>query len=264
MWPDKLESAVCFTFDFDAETPWIEEDADSINRPGVISMARYGPRIAIPLILALLERHKIKSTFFVPGKVAEDYPQAIEAISAAGHELAAHGYTHTPPRMLSYDQEEGQLVRTKELLEAFGAKIEGYRAPLWDISENTLPLLQKHGFRYSSNLMDDIRPYRHPRTDVIELPVQFILDDWTLFGLGPGNMEKKVARNSEVREIWESEFEGIRDLRGLFVLGMHPQIIGRPSRLKMLDEFVSFVKSHENTWIATCSDVAKQARDTLS
>jgi peptidoglycan/xylan/chitin deacetylase (PgdA/CDA1 family) len=264
MWPDKFQCAVCFTFDFDSETPWIEENQDNINRLSLLSLARYGSRIAIPSILALLERHEINSTFFVPGKVAEDHPQAVDAISGAGHELAAHGYTHTPPMKLSHDEEEGQLTRTKEILEAFGSKIEGYRAPLWEISENTLPLLQKHGFKYSSNLMDDIRPYRHARVDVIELPVHFILDDWTLFGVGPGNMEQKIARNSEVREIWESEFEAIRDLGGLFVLGMHPQVIGRPSRLKMLDEFVSYVKSHENTWIATCSDVAKQARDTLS
>jgi len=263
MWPDKLQCAVCFTFDFDAETPWIEDNPDNINRPGVLSMARYGSQIAIPLILDLLERHKIKSTFFIPGKVAEDYPHAIEAISAAGHELAAHGYTHTPPRELSEDQEEDQLTRTKKILEAFGPKIEGYRAPLWDISKNTLPLLQKHDFRYSSNLMDDIRPYLHHRTEMIELPVQFLLDDWSLYGLGPGNMEQKISTNSNVREIWEAEFRGIHELGGSFVLGMHPQVIGRPSRLKMLDEFISFVKSHENTWIATCSDVAKQARDTL-
>lgn len=264
MWPDKYQCAVCLSFDFDAETPWIEDDPDNINRPRVLSMARYGPRVAIPLILGLLERHSIRSTFFIPGKVAEDHPQLLRTIAAAGHELAAHGYTHTPPMELSKDEEEDQLIRTKQALEAFGVKIEGYRAPLWDLSENSLKLLQKHGFQYSSNLMDDIRPYRHVETEVIELPVHYLLDDWTLFGLGPGNMEQKIVSNSEVRKIWESEFDGILGLGGCFVLGMHPQVIGRPSRLNMLDEFISFVKSHENAWIATCSEIASQARINLS
>ncbi len=41
---------------------------------------------------------------------------------------------------------------------------------------------------------------------------------------------------------------------------LHPQVIGRPSRIKMLDGFIDFVKSHEGVWITTCSDVAGYVR----
>jgi peptidoglycan/xylan/chitin deacetylase (PgdA/CDA1 family) len=264
MWPEGKKCAVSFTFDLDAESAWIDIDAENVNRPGALSIGKYGPRVAVPLILSLLEKHDLKATFFIPGKVAEDYPQSVETIAAAGHELAAHGYTHASPHKLTKEQEEDQLTRTKEILEGFGAEISGYRSPSWDLSENTLPLLMKHSFRYSSNLMDDIRPYRHTDQDLIELPIQWILDDWVHFGFGPGSWGSKISTNSEVREIWDSEFEGIYQLGGSFILTMHPQVIGRPSRIKMLDDFMSFVKSHEDTWITTCSEIASQAKSKLS
>jgi Polysaccharide deacetylase len=101
-----------------------------------------------------------RATFFVPGRVAERYPHRVEEIVAAGHELAHHGYTHTSPTMLSPPDEEAEIVRGLEALRAF-APIEGYRSPSQDFSTSTRPLLEAHGFRYSSNFMDDVKPYRH-------------------------------------------------------------------------------------------------------
>ena len=91
-------------------------------------------------------------------------------------------------------------------------------------------------------MMDDIRPYRHDGFDIVELPVQWILDDAPHFWFDDvASWTKKISRPSEVREIWEEEFLGIHELGGLTVLTMHPQIIGRPGRLRMLDAFIDFV-----------------------
>ena len=105
MWPDGKRCAAAFTFDFDAESVWIADDPENANRPGVLSQGTYGARVAVPLILELLERRGVKATFFVPGVVAESYPDRVSAIVAAGHELAIHGFTHTSPSSLSADQE---------------------------------------------------------------------------------------------------------------------------------------------------------------
>jgi hypothetical protein len=39
---------------------------------------------------------------------------------------------------------------------------------------------------------------------------------------------------------------------------MHPQIIGRPYRLELLDQMMSFAKRHEDVWIATCGEIAER------
>lgn len=73
-----------------------------------------------------------------------------------------HGYTHTDRSKQSSEQEREELEKSVELLKGFGVTPRGYRSPAWELSTNTLALLGEFGIEYSSNYMDDIRPYKHP------------------------------------------------------------------------------------------------------
>jgi len=259
-WPDGARCAAAFTFDFDAEEVWIGDDPANADKPGVLSQGTYGGKVAVPLILELLERHGLRATFFVVGRVAERYPDRVRDIAAAGHELAHHGYTHTSPAKLSRDAEEAELVRARRVLQGFGAEITGYRSPSWDFSPHTLPLLEEHGFRYSSNYMDDLHPYIHPGTSIVELPIQWILDDAAHWWFSGADWTKKISTTAEVRAIWEEELLGIRELGGSCIFTMHPQVVGRPSRIRFLDSFMGFVKGLGDVWIAPCAEIAEWAR----
>ena len=247
---------VAFTFDFDAEEVWIGEDPANADRPGVLSQGTYGAKVAVPLILELLDRHAIPATFFVPGRVGERHPGRVREIVAAGHEVGLHGYTHRSPATLSREEEESELVRARAILEDLGAAPVGYRSPSWEFSAHTVELLAEHGLTYSSNFMDDIRPYRHDGTGIVELPVQWILDDAPHFWFSGADWTRKISTTAEVEAIWQEEFAGIRALGGSFVLTMHPQIIGRPGRLAFLDRFIGWVKGHGDARIATCAAIA--------
>jgi hypothetical protein len=59
---------------------------------------------------------------------AELYPDRVAAIVAGGHEIAVHGYTHTPPARLTPAEEEAELIRARKLLEGAGAAVAGYHA----------------------------------------------------------------------------------------------------------------------------------------
>ena len=260
MWPDGARCAASFTFDFDAEEVWIGEDPENANRPGVLSQGTYGAKVAVPLILDLLARHEVQATFFVPGRVAERHPHRVDEILAAGHELAHHGYTHRSPTVLSAAEEEDELLRGKQILEAFGTTVGGYRSPSWNFSDVTTALLEKHGFAYSSNLMDDLWPYRLEGTSIIELPVHWMLDDAPHFWFAESSWTKKISTTSEVRAIWEEEFDGIRELGACCIFTMHPQFIGRPSRLKLLEQIIEFVQSSGDAWLTTCGELAAWVR----
>jgi peptidoglycan-N-acetylglucosamine deacetylase len=256
MWPDGMRCAASFTFDFDAEEVWIGEDPANAEKPGVLSQGTYGAKVAVPLILDLLRDHGITATFFVPARVAERHPLRIEQIVEAGHELAHHGYTHTSPTKLTRDDEEMELLKGLEILRSFGAEVTGYRSPSWDFSAHTEELLARHGFGYSSNFMDDLTPYRRGASSLVEVPIQWTLDDAAHFWFDGATWTKKISTASEVREIWEGEFRGYHRLGGAFVLTMHPQVIGRPYRLEMLDAFMTFVQKHDDVWITTCREIA--------
>lgn len=255
-WPGGARSAVAITFDFDAEEVWIAQDPANASRPGVLSQGTYGARAGVPLILQILERRGIHATFFVPGRVAERYPAAVAAIVGAGHELAHHGYTHTSPTALSAEAEEDELTRGLAVLSAFGAPVTGYRSPAWEFSRHTLDLLARHGFRYSSNLMDDIRPYRHAASGIIELPVHWTLDDAPHFSFSGATWTKKIATVDEVRSIWADELAGVHQLGGSAILTMHPQVIGRPGRLRLLEKTIEGLQRRPETFIGTCAQIA--------
>ena len=262
-WPGSYKAAASFTFDFDAETVWVALDPANAHRPGVLSIGAYGARVGVSLILDTLARHSVRATFFVVGRNAELYPELVKRMIAEGHEVAIHGYTHTPPAQLSPEEEERELVMARNALEAVGATITGYRSPSWDVSPVTLDLLTRHGLEYSSQFMADIRPYRHQGRTLIELPIQWLLDDWPYFAFGPGQMDRPIQAAGPVETIWREEFDGICALSGHFILTMHPQVIGRPSRVALLDRFIGHIRSRPEVWIATCAEVARHAQKIL-
>jgi peptidoglycan-N-acetylglucosamine deacetylase len=66
-----------------------------------------------------------------------------------------------------------------------------------------------------------------------------------------------MRRAAEVLEIYKEEFRAVRACGGLFVLVMHPQLCGRPSRVLMLKEFMDYVKCSENVWLPSPIDVVE-------
>jgi peptidoglycan/xylan/chitin deacetylase (PgdA/CDA1 family) len=220
--------------------------------------------VALGHILDLLAEHGVHATFFVPGVVAEAYPEHLRSIVMKGHEIALHGYSHKSPAALSPQEEEDELTRARRALRQFDDLILGYRSPAWELSEVTLGLLEKHGLLYSSNLMDDLRPYLHAGRKLVELPVHWALDDAPHFWFDAGSWDRSISAPSRVFEIWKAEFLGILELGGLIVLTLHPQIIGRPHRLSMLDEWLTFVRTHPDVWIAPAREIAQHALETLA
>jgi peptidoglycan/xylan/chitin deacetylase (PgdA/CDA1 family) len=259
--PSSESSAFVLSFDFDAEEVWIGENPQNAAKPGVLSQGTYGAKVGIELVLRLLADKGMQATFFVPGRVAERYPDRVREILEDGHEVAMHGYTHRSPADLSKEEEAEEFAMALAALRDLGVEPEGYRSPSWEFSEHTLSLLTEAGLSYSSNMMDDIRPYRYASCDIIELPVQWILDDAPHFWFDLASFHKKISTPSEVFDIWQEEFLGIRALGGLTVLTCHPQLIGRPSRLRMLDSFLDVVQG-SGVHVATAREIAKLARST--
>jgi peptidoglycan-N-acetylglucosamine deacetylase len=255
-WPDGKRFAVSFTFDFDAEEAIIAEDPANAERPGVLSQGTYGAKVAVPWILELLAATGVTATFFIPGRVAERHPSRVQQIVDAGHEIAHHGYTHTSPTLQTRDEEENELTKGLEVLRSFGAEVIGYRSPAWDFSANTEELLQQLGFVYSSNFMDDLSPYRRGASNLVELPIQWTLDDAAHFWFDADSWNKKISTADEVRQIWEGELRGYRQRGGAFILTMHPQIIGRPYRMELLEGIIQHVLAMPDAWVTTCRDIA--------
>ncbi len=267
LWPGGARVAVMLTFDFDAETNWITPDPLSGHRAGRLSQGTYGARVGVPRLLELLGEEALPATFFIPGWVARNRPHPARAIRDGGFEIGHHGYLHKWVSPDDPETEETELMQGLEALEeVLGVRPRGYRSPAGESTPNLIRLLTREGFLYDSSLMDDVDPYRHRAPEgggsgqgglpPVELPWHWSLDDAPYFMFGIKS-QRPILPNEMVLSVWREEFDALREWGGLYDLVMHPQTIGRPSRLRLLRELIGYMKSFPDVWFATGSEVAR-------
>ena len=144
----------CLTFDFDGVAIWLSTFKQVSPTP--LSRGEFGANVGMPRLLDVLERCEVPATFFVPAHTASTYPDIVKRIVAAGHEVSCHGYVHESPVGLPLEEERRLLAQSIEVLEKVtGVRPVGYRSPAWDLSDNTIDLLEEFGLIYDSSLMSN-------------------------------------------------------------------------------------------------------------
>lgn len=269
-WPEGFRAAASFTFDVDAESCTIAHDPGSTRRMSLMSHQSYGPKVAVPRLLQILKRQQVQATFFVPGFTAECYPDVVKQIVAGGHEVAHHGYLHEPMQGIDAATEGRYLDRGLQALDkAAGVRPVGYRAPWWELNCHSAGLLADRGFLYDSSLLDGDAPYRFTvgddERDLVEIPVDWALDDWEQYAFYPGVTGSGVIESpAKVLEMWTLEAEAHHSAGSCFVLTNHPFISGRPSKAVALERLIETVKDLDGMWVTTLEQIAEHTKATVN
>ncbi len=262
-WPDGARVAVALSFDFDAET----NDLRDLNlSPGSFSQGEYAARVAIPRILALLDKYEIPASFFVPAVSGLLHKEEIRAIvSKNRHEIGLHGWIHERNSLLSEEEERELMQKSFDVLQQLTGKAPvGIRTPSWDFSLHTLAIIKEMGLLYDSSLMADDRPYEilanGSPSGIVELPVEWLLDDYPYFGFSRYTSIRPHIQPMDVFAIWAAEFDTAYEEGTLFVLTMHPKYIGHRSRIAMLEILIQYIQTHANVWFATHEEIARYVK----
>lgn len=265
-WPNGARCAVAFTFDMDADSLLhLAHPKDSYRRLAATSELRYGPLVGVPRILDLYERYGLKQSFFIPAWCVEQYPDTVEAIIKAGHEIGHHGYIHENPNDLSLEKEKDCLHRGIEIIERHtGKRPRGYRAPLYNASENTLDLLLEAGcFTYDASLMGHDIPYliSSDKGDLVELPTHWGLDDWPPYvHMSDIDFNMPVRAPSQAIIAFRDEFDTAWENGGLWIAPWHPFVSGRPARLRAIEGLLRHMLDKSDVWIAPMEEIAAHIR----
>jgi len=258
-WKSGARCAVALSFDSDHETNELRDGGDSFGR---MSQGQYGSRKGVPRILDVLRVHDAKATFFVPAVSALLHEDEQRRVIGDGHEIGIHGWIHELNSQLPYAVERDLMFRATDTLERVtGVRPVGMRTPSWDFSPSTLKIERELGLLYDSSLMADDDPYElledGEPTGIVELPVEWIRDDAVYFNMNRFNGLRPHTAPEVVFSIFLCEFERAYEEGGLFLLTMHPHVIGYRSRIWILEKLLAEITQRPGVWIATHAEIAQ-------
>jgi peptidoglycan-N-acetylglucosamine deacetylase len=259
-WPNGARCACAITFDMDADSLiHISRPKDGHDRLYPITMGRYGPTVAVPRILDTYRRLGLKQSFFIPAWCIEQYPEAVDAILKDGHEIGHHGLIHEDPietkgRKQQLAFEQALAIHKKRI----GKAPRGYRAPVYNVTQQVIDLLMKHQFLYDSSLMADDIPYKmkSKKGELWEAPVHWGTDDWPPFAhyAEIGYMMPVKSPSEGLAAFWE-EFDAQYEAGGFWIGIWHPFLTGRLARWMQVEKWLEETLRTKKVWFAPLEDI---------
>jgi len=257
-WPAGVRLPVMLTFEHQAGegAPQFAGDRPNYMVGGAM---QYGARRGIWNILELLEQYRVKATFFVLGTTAEKYPETVQEVAKAGHEIAGMGYSFTSIRTASDEQERANVRRCAQVLsDIAGVKIRGWRCNDYRVSPQTLDILADEGLVWDSSLLNDDLPYLFDTGSrkIVEIPFTTSTADKTYVGYpypqrgGPDGLSS--VWNNELDVLYRESAAAPR----LMSLSLQTWATGRPANLRILRQLLDRLVGHEEFRFAQCSEIA--------
>lgn len=263
-WPNGAKVAVCLSFDIDNESGMLARELRPL--PTALSDTEYGAKEGLPRVLALLDRERVPASFYIPAVSAMIAPEMIPAIVKAGrHEIGLHGWMHESLPALDNAAEEERLMRQsiEYLTKASGKRPVGTRAGAWALSHHSIDVIKKANLLYDSSMMARDQPYEllanGQPTGIVELPVSWIEDDAPYFGRTGALPSPEL-----IFKVYRDEFDVAYREGTMFMLTMHPHVVGRRSRLVELEKLITYMKSKPGVWFATGEQIATYAKQQAS
>ncbi|MBO0691307.1 MAG: allantoinase PuuE [Acidimicrobiaceae bacterium] len=222
------------------------------------SLYEYGSRAGFWRVMRAFERHELPITIFGVALALARNPTAVEAIKAAGHEVAGHGWRWLSYQTVDIDTERAHLEKAVRVLTAlFGARPLGWYTGR--DSPHTRRLVVDHGgFLYDADSYADDLPYWTSVGGMDHLVVPYTMDTndmrfATLGGFSTGEEWEAHCRDA-FDVLWREGEEGSPKMLSI---GLHARIIGRPARVRALERFLDHVLAHERVWICRRVDIAR-------
>ncbi len=120
--------------------------------------------VGLEFVLNTLDEFGVRATFFVLGIAAREHPVWVRRIADAGHEIATHGWSHTPIYRQSREAFRRELCCSLDTLQQLtGQRVHGHRAAFFSItaqSQWALAELAQAGLCYDSSIFP-VRNYRY-------------------------------------------------------------------------------------------------------
>ncbi|MEE4200309.1 polysaccharide deacetylase family protein [Erythrobacter sp.] len=216
----------------------------------------YGNRVGAWRMLDAFSEVGVKASFATNAAIAERYPELIEAMQSAGHEIIAHSTDMNG----TIDATLGEVAE-KELIgdamtrleKATGTRPKGWLSIARQQSFHTLDILKDEGLTYCCDWVNDELPYRFAN-GLIDLPLNHELSDRTIITVQQQSADSWAQSMRDAFDWLAKEAAGIGSGR-MLPIHLTPYIMGLPYRIGALECLLADLVEREEAWFARGEDI---------
>jgi allantoinase len=214
----------------------------------------YGTRIGFYRFLDSFAKHGVRTSIALQAAVAERYPQIVQDIAEAGHDIIAHGIDANSILYGGMDEaaESALIVDTLDRIErSCGVRPQGWMSVAQSQSFNTLRLLQEAGVTYNCDWVNDDLPYRNAHG--ITLPVNHELSDRQIINVCQASADAWAQQISDAYA-WLAR-EAQRFGGRMLAITLTPYILGLPYRMAALEKTLHDLMRQDDIWNGTAREI---------
>jgi peptidoglycan/xylan/chitin deacetylase (PgdA/CDA1 family) len=218
---------------------------------------QYAVNEAIPRMLDMFDRRRIKVTSMMCGQSCERNPALAKEIAQRGHECGAHGSSHDVQFQMPIDAERAFIKKAADQIEqATGQRPVGYNCRAQLRSPNTLSLEQELGFIYHIDDISRDEPFVVPVNGkpFAVVPYTAHLNDIPFFL----NHGVAASFGQDLKLEFDQLYAEAEFKRRMMVVTLHDSI-ARANRVKVYEDFVSYAQGHKGVWFARADALAHWA-----
>jgi peptidoglycan/xylan/chitin deacetylase (PgdA/CDA1 family) len=227
-------------------------------QPDVLNYAwrDYGARVGIWRLFEIFERQGIVATAALNSECCEFYPEILREGNRLGWEWMAHGRSNS--LIINAESEEQERALIGAVLDTIerrsGKRPRGWLGPALTESHHTLDLLAEAGVGYVADWCNDDHPYRMKtrRGSIVAMPYTLEIGDIPVFMDQGGSGEDFYRLIVDQFDVLYQE--GATNAR-ILSIAVHPFLTGHAFRAKHFERALAHIKSHDQVWLATGSQI---------
>ncbi len=230
---------------------------EGVRHMSMESIYEFGSRVGVWRLKKLFDRYKVPVTVFAVGMAVERYPEPVQALHAAGHEICSHGYRWIDYQYVDETTEREHMYKAiAAITAATGERPQGWYTGR--TSPNTRALVvEEGGFLYDADDYSDELPFWDTRHGEPQLIIPYTLDAndmrfATAQGFNSGEQFLQYLKDS-----FDVLYAEGAESPKMMSVGLHCRLSGRPGRFSAVEQFLRYVRSHDDVWFCRRIDIAR-------